>query len=133
MATNIIPLVQTLLPVVEALEHLNIPYYIGGSVASSLYGDFRPTQDVDIVADMHLSQVRSFVKLLEKDYYVVEDAIRNAIRRRSSFNFISNTTFLKADVFMLKARAFDQDALRSLRRQALVKGGVRSCWHPLRM
>jgi hypothetical protein len=123
MATNITPLVQTLLPVVEALEHLNIPYYIGGSVASSLYGDFRPTQDVDIVADMHLSQVRSFVKLLEKDYYVVEDAIRDAIRRRSSFNLISNTTFLKADVFMLKARAFDQDALRSLRRQPLVKGG----------
>jgi len=68
------------LPVVEALEQLAIPYHIGGSVASSLYGEFRPTQDVDIVADLQLAHVRSFVKLLKDDYYIVEDAVRDVIR-----------------------------------------------------
>jgi hypothetical protein len=63
--TNSQLLVQTLTPVVEVLERLNIPYHIGGSVASSLYGTFRPTQDVDLVADLHLAQVRPFVKSLE--------------------------------------------------------------------
>src|SRR5213080_1203870 len=48
-----------------ALEQLTVPYHIGGSVASSLYGEFRPTQDVDIVADMQLAHVRLFVRLLE--------------------------------------------------------------------
>src|SRR5215831_12683502 len=81
------------------------------------------TQDVDIVADLQLAHVRSFVKLLDQDYYIVEDAVRDAIRRRSSFNLISNETFMKVDVFIPKSRAFDQDAVRGLKRQPLVKGG----------
>jgi hypothetical protein len=65
------------IPIVEALDQLAVPYHIGGSVASSLYGEFRPTQDVDIVADLQLAHVRLFVKRLEGDYYVVEDSSRN--------------------------------------------------------
>ena len=123
MAMDITLILRTLTPIVEALEQLTVPYHIGGSVASSLYGEFRPTQDVDIVADMQLAHVRLFVRLLEDDYYVVEDSVRDAIRRRSSFNLISNETFMKVDVFIPKSRAFDQDAVRSLRRQPLMKGG----------
>lgn len=123
MAMDITLIVRTLTPVVEVLEQLAIPYHSGGSVASSLYGEFRPTQDVDIVADLHLAHVRSFVKLLEGDYYIVEEAMREAIRRRSSFNLISNATFLKVDVFIPKSRAFDRDAVRRVQQQPLVKGG----------
>jgi len=123
MATDITLILRTLTPIVEVLEQLAIPYHIGGSVASLLYGEFRPTQDVDIVADMHPAHVRPFVNLLENNYYIVEDAVRDAIRRRSSFNMISNDTFMKVDVFIPKFRAFDQDALQSLRRQPLVRGG----------
>ena len=123
MAMDITLILRTLTPIVEALDQLAVPYHIGGSVASSLYGEFRPTQDVDIVADLQLAHVRPFVKRLEGDYYVVEDSIRDAIRRRASFNLISNETFMKVDVFIPKSRAFDQDAVRSLRRQPLVKGG----------
>jgi len=67
--------------------------------------------------------VRPFVKLLENDYYVVEASIRDAIRRRSSFNLISNETFMKVDVFVLKPRAFDQDALHHVMQQPLQRGG----------
>jgi len=116
-------ILRTLTPIVEVLEQLVVPYHIGGSVASSLYGEFRPTQDVDFVADMRLAHVRLFVKQLEGDYYVVEEAVRDAIGRRSSFNLISNETFMKVDVFIPKSRAFDQDAIHSVRRQPLVKGG----------
>jgi hypothetical protein len=100
MNMNTSDVVRTLTPVVEVLEQLNVPYHIGGSVASSLYGEGRSTQDVDIVADMRLSHVHLFATLLEIDYYVVEDAIRDAIRRRSSFNLISNETFMKVDIFI---------------------------------
>jgi hypothetical protein len=123
MAMDITLIVRTLTQVVEAMEQLAIPYHIGGSVASSLYGEFRPTQDMDIVADLRLAHVRSFVKLLDQDYYIDEDAVRDAIRRRSSFSLISNETFMKVDVFIPKSRAFDQDAVRGLKRQPLVKGG----------
>ena len=123
MAIDITFIIRTLAPVVETLDQLAVPYHIGGSVASSLYGEFRPTQDVDIVADLQLAHVRLFVKRLEGDYYVVEDSIQDAIRRRASFNLISNETFMKVDVFIPKSRAFDQDAVRSVRRQPLIKGG----------
>ncbi len=123
MAMDITLILRTLTPIFEALDQLAVPYHIGGSVASSLYGEFRPTQDVDIVADLQLAHVRPFVKRLEGDYYVVEDSIRDALRRRASFNLISNETFMKVDVFIPKSRAFDQDAARSVRRQPLMKGG----------
>jgi hypothetical protein len=123
MSMNITDIVRTLTPIVDALERLNVPYHIGGSVASSVFGDARPTQDVDIVADLLSSQVRPFVTLLENDYYVVEASIHDAIRRHSSFNLISNETFMKVDVFVLKPRMFDQDALRHVRQQPLHRGG----------
>ena len=43
-------------PVIQAFEKLSIPYHIGGSIASSVYGMARATLDVDIVAD-HLRQI----------------------------------------------------------------------------
>ncbi len=122
MPMNITEISHTLIPVVEVLEQMNVPYHIGGSVASSLYGEGRSTQDVDLVADMRLSHVRPFVKLVEANYYVAEDAIRDAIRRQSSFNLISNETFMKVDIFILKSRAFDQDAVRHLRQRSLEDG-----------
>ena len=38
------------LKVTEALEALGIPYFVGGSLASSLHGVPRATKDVDLVA-----------------------------------------------------------------------------------
>jgi len=123
MAMNTPEIVLALTPLVDVLERLSVSYHIGGSVASSIYGEARPTQDVDVVADLRLNQVRTFVKLLEADYYVDEDAVRDAIRRHSSFNVISNASMLKVDVFIPKARPFDQVALRGVRQQPLQQGG----------
>ena len=39
-------------PVIHIFEKLSIPYYIGGSIASSIFGMARATMDVDIVADI---------------------------------------------------------------------------------
>jgi len=47
------PLAVTQL-VTTVLEHLQIPYVVGGSLASSLHGIPRATQDVDLLADIHL-------------------------------------------------------------------------------
>lgn len=43
-------LLQALRPVLEELERLDTPHYIGGSVASSIHGVPRSTLDVDLVA-----------------------------------------------------------------------------------
>jgi hypothetical protein len=115
MSMNIPDILAAMTPVVEALEQLEVPYHIGGSVASSLSGIPRLTIDVDIVANLKLEHVRPLIRLLEADYYIDEDAVRDAIQRRSSFNVIHLASILKVDVFIPKSRLFDQEELHRVR------------------
>lgn len=84
----------------QTFDALNIAYFVGGSVASSLHGIFRATQDIDFVADIREEQVDAFVVALEDEFYVDGDMIREAIQTRSSFNVIHLPTMVKADVFL---------------------------------
>ncbi len=106
-------------PIVEILEDLGVAYHIGGSVASSIYGLPRLTMDVDVVADLRPGNVRSFVIRLQLDYYIDEDSVGDAIRRRSSFNVIHYDTSLKVDIFIPKARLFDQEELKRIQSKML--------------
>jgi len=109
-------------PIVEALEELGVSYHIGGSVASSVYGILRATIDADLIANLHIEQARPLVKWLEADYYIDEDAVRDAVRRRSSFNAIHLETMLKVDVFIPKSRLFDQEEFRRAQQEVLLEG-----------
>lgn len=108
---NLPAIVAAITPVVEALERLGVSYHIGGSVASSVYGLPRLTIDADIVADIQQRHVMPLVRLLEDTYYIDADMIRDAIRRRASFNMIHHDTIIKIDIFIPKLRAFDQEEL----------------------
>jgi hypothetical protein len=119
---NVPDILAAITPIVEALEELGIPYHIGGSVASSLYGLPRLTIDADLVADIRMKHVRPLVEQLETDYYIDEDMIRDAIRRQSSFNVIHQDTILKVDIFIPKSRLFDQEELRKIRQEVLSEG-----------
>jgi hypothetical protein len=120
MNTN--EIVEALTPLVEAFEDLGIVYYVGGSVASSTYGMSRPTQDVDVVADLQFQHARSLVKRLEAEYYIDADAVQDAIRRRSSFNAIHQDTMLKVDIFIPKYRQFAQQERLRARPGVLAEG-----------
>jgi hypothetical protein len=97
--------------VIECFEELGIAYYIGGSVASSAYGIARATMDVDLVAKVEIRQLNRLVKVLETDYYIDAEMIRDAIHRRSSFNLIHLETMIKIDIFIVKDRPYDLQAL----------------------
>lgn len=84
----------------KAFDSIGVNYLVGGSLASSIHGIPRATQDVDVVADLKLNQVKELVKQLEKDFYIDEDMIKDAIRRRKSFNIIYLATMFKIDVFI---------------------------------
>jgi len=101
------PLEVTLL-VIEALEKLNVPYLIGGSLASALHGAARSTLDTDLVADLHPEQVNRLVMMLQNDFYIDDEMIMDAVRHRSSFNIIHLPTAFKVDVFIPKERGFDR-------------------------
>ena len=48
----------------RTFDALGIPYLIGGSVATSIHGELRTTQDIDFVAQFRESHVQPFVEAL---------------------------------------------------------------------
>ena len=88
--------------VAEIFDKLNIPYMVGGSLASSVHGIPRATQDIDIVADIKPVQVDSLVKAFEGEFYIDADMVQDAIKYSSSFNIIYLETMFKVDIFVLK-------------------------------
>jgi len=101
--------------VTQTLERLDIPYAVGGSLASSLHGVMRSTLDVDIVADMRLEHIGPLVEALSKEFYADDEMMRDAIERQSSFNLIHYETAFKVDIFIQKSRPFDQMQLERRR------------------
>ncbi len=57
------------LPVVDTFEELGIPYYVGGSLASSYSGVARATQDADLVADLDPRHAGPMMAALQDRYY----------------------------------------------------------------
>ena len=115
--------VTVTLRIAAELERLGIDYFVGGSVASSVHGRPRTTDDVDIIAALPGTKVDAFVRTLENDFFVDAEAIRDAIRRRASFNIIHLATMLKVDVFVLGNEDFAQEEMQ--RRAAVPLRGSR--------
>lgn len=106
-------------PVVALLERLGVDYYLGGSLASSAYGQARATLDADLVAALEPQHTASFVEALQGQYYVSERMIADAIARKSCFNVIHLHTMFKVDVFVMKDRPYDQEAWRRVHRDSI--------------
>ena len=92
--------IRILLRIAGILEDLGIPYLTGGSVASSIFGIPRATQDIDLVVDMPEARVKSFVQAVQAEFYVDQDTVTHAVRLHSSFNAIHFETVQKIDFFM---------------------------------
>ena len=92
---------------------------MGGSLASSVYGIPRATQDVDLVADLQTPHADKLERLLSADFYVDADMIREAILKRSSFNIIHLATMFKADVFIMKPDAWSREEMARARQEHL--------------
>jgi hypothetical protein len=89
-------------PLLEVLDRLEIPYEIGGSVASSAHGIPRTTLDVDIVVDMKPEQIEPFAAELSGEFYADAALIREAFTRGRAANLIHYATAWKFDLFPLR-------------------------------
>jgi hypothetical protein len=121
--------IATALLVVRHLDAMQIPHTIGGSIASSFAGEPRSTVDIDIVVALEERHVEALVAALSAEFYVDADALRRAIRTRSSANLIHQATQLKVDLFV--AGGTPLDARQIARRLAVDLGdGRRLHVHP---
>jgi hypothetical protein len=106
---------QVLHLVVGILERSGIEYMIGGSVAGSIHGIPRMTQDADVVVDLRPGHAALLAAAFAIDFYVDQDAISEAVRNRGSFNIIHLESMFKVDFFVLSQRPFDRESFRNRR------------------
>ena len=109
--------IEVTLKVTGIFEQLGVSYVIGGSLASTLYGMVRTTQDSDIVAEMRREHIQPFVSALQDEFYIDEEMITDSIQHNSSFNIIHRETMFKVDVFIPHQRPFLQSQFVRAQRQ----------------
>ncbi len=95
----------------RTLDRLGLAYAIGGSVASSLHGVNRHTRDADLTVEPFPGREAEFAAVFPPpDYFAHVDAIRDAVRRRSTFNILHFPSGYKVDVFIRKDDPFEASA-----------------------
>ena len=107
----------------KVFDRLQIPYLVGGSLASSLHGIPRATQDVDMVAGLKPKHITPLVKALEAAFYIDAGMIQEAIQHGSSFNVIHLDSMFKIDIFVLQD---DPASREEMTRRELYKVSVES-------
>jgi len=82
-------------------DELDVPYALGGSMASSLLGEPRSTVDVDLAVVMDLAAGEALFGHVDAELYVPVESARTAIRDHTSFNLVDTVHALKVGVFVL--------------------------------
>jgi hypothetical protein len=113
------PLAVTL-TVTAVLDTLGLEYAVGGSLASSMHGIPRSTNDADLLVALPGRAIDDFVRALEGEFYVDRDMIRDAVRQSSSFNIIHLRTMFKVDIFVADRSGLIREELA--RREPAVLG-----------
>ena len=104
------------------LDELGIMYAIGGSMASSVYGKARFTQDADITVEPFESKADEFFNGVRALFYISREAMWEALRQRGSFNLIHLERALKIDIFVRKDTEFEKQLLTRRRFFELAEG-----------
>lgn len=112
---------EVLIQVIKVFDRFNIPYMIGGSFASGVYGIPRMTQDADIVADIKLKDIPLLVDAFKGQFYIDNVIIQNAIHTRSSFNIIHLESMFKIDIFIPGRNLFTESKFKRRRQEQLVE------------
>ena len=107
-STEVASALDVALRVAAALESVGCAYFIGGSLASSLQGEPRATNDIDIVVAMMPHRIRAFADALGTDFDVDQDMLRDAIARGSCANIFYLPMVTKVDLFALGATPYDE-------------------------
>jgi hypothetical protein len=105
------------------LDAIGIEWVTGGSIASSVHGEPRATQDADIVVSLRVHHVKPLVEALGREYYIDADEVRAAVRSASSFSAVHFATAIKVDFFVAGDDAFEAERLAH-RMRVETPGGV---------
>ncbi len=116
---------------VATLDSLAIPYMIGGSLASSVHGIYRSTNDIDIVAAVREEHVAPLIANLAKEFYADAGTIREALRLGRPFNLIHFASGYKFDIFPAAGNLYFEKQLERSTSQEVALGHGESMLCPI--
>lgn len=92
----------------QLLESVNIPYYVSGGVASSIYGESRSTRDLDLVIEIQSEQIDLLVTTLQAArFYCPEGAVEGIKQGRERMLNVTHTeTITNADLYVMDNSPF---------------------------
>jgi hypothetical protein len=95
-----------------ACDQLGVRYAVVGSTASTIYGEPRFTNDIDVVVELRPEHIDSLGQAFpHPEFYLSRPAAESAVRQRSQFNIIHPSSGLKIDCIVAKGDEFDQSRL----------------------
>jgi hypothetical protein len=109
--------------VARALERIGVPYFLGGSLASSMQGEPRATNDIDFVVDMSPDQASALARELGTDFEVDVEALADHLRRGGSWNIYYTKVLTKIDLFRAGHDPFDESEFARRRRLPVRRDG----------
>ena len=107
------------LKVARALTSVGAEYFVGGSLASSLQGEPRATNDIDFVIALPAGKVGELAAALGGDFEVDTDTLRDAVLHASCANAFYLPVVTKIDFFGRGYEPFDESEF-SRRRSTIV-------------
>lgn len=104
--------------VIPRLDQAGFRFMLVGSYGSSIYGEARFTQDIDIVIELKPDDIDPFCSLFSsEEFYLSKSAIVDAIQHHFTFNVIHPSSGNKLDFMLPSNNAWGQSQLD--RRQAV--------------
>jgi len=111
--------IDVALRVAAALEKVGAGYFLGGSLASSIDGQPRATNDIDFVIDLPVGKIGEFTAALGPDFEVDVDMLRDAVLHGRSANVFFLPLVLKIDFFGHAHGAYDESEFNRRRSLAV--------------
>ena len=105
-----------------ACEAVQVPYFLGGSVASSLQGQPRHTQDIDFVVELTARQVPDLIRALGPDFEVDDEALIDAVQRNRSCTIFFLPEVMRLALFIAGDSEFDRLELARRQKTELLPG-----------
>lgn len=94
--------------VAGALESVGAEYFIGGSLASSLQGEPRATNDIDFVISLPIGRIGALQTALGADFELDADMLRDALLHARTANAFYLPLLTKVDFFGRGYEPFDE-------------------------
>lgn len=116
------------LEIADILDRIGIPYVLGGSLASSLIGEPRSTDDIDLAVELAIRPGERLVDALGSEFYVDAASVGEAIRNRGSFNVIHLGSMIKVVIFVLGDSFLDRRQIERRRSVVISKDPPAELW-----